>query len=332
MARSFGFPNKINLDPFKYNHCLLGESKIGKTTLVYNLLKMAMKGDEFIFFELRNEDGHEAIEGLPCVTWNTWSEMMDGVDEIIENRDTDWKSLKMIVIDTIDQLFLMADEEAINQHNKKNCGAKEFKRAETINQAWGGYGNGMSKALEYIDNLSIELKSIGIRLFFIGHTKAKDVTDMVTGETYQQITSDQVQKYFNHLKKTFHFLGTAHYDRVLDVHSEDKKSVKKQERVITFRDDNYVIDAGTRFGDIVNKIEFSPEAYLKACRDAIETERKRGGNTKSEDVKLQKERDELENKKQEEKTKTLKITRAVNAGEMVDEIKQKFKKLKIKRN
>ena len=75
------------------------------------------------------------------------------------------------------------------------------------------------------------LKKVGVETIVIGHVKTKDVTDVVSGETYQTLTSDQQQNYFNALKKQLHFLGLAYIDRSIKTEKTGKKNIvtKKEE-------------------------------------------------------------------------------------------------------
>lgn len=42
-----------------------------------------------------------------------------------------------------------------------------------------------------------------------------------------------------------------------------------ENRVISFRDNNYSVDSKSRFADIVDKIPFDVDAFIKAMQDAI---------------------------------------------------------------
>ena len=88
--------------------------------------------------------------------------------------------------------------------------------------------------------------------------------------------------------------------------SADKNVVTKQDitvnkvvsesRYISFRDDTYSVDSKSRFADIVDKIPFDADEFIKAMKDAILAEQAKGTKTleetKKEQVKAQKEAEE----------------------------------------
>ena len=82
-------------------------------------------------------------------------------------------------------------------------------------------------------NKIAELRSVGVSTIIIGHIKTKDISDPVSGETYQILTSDQQQNYFNALKKNLHFLGLAYIDRQIIKEKTGKKNIvtNKEEQV-----------------------------------------------------------------------------------------------------
>lgn len=151
-----------------------------------------------------------------------------------------------------------------------------------------------------------ELKDVGVSFIAIGHTKKKDIEDPMTGETYSILTTNMSNRYFNALKTKLHILGVAYVDREIVQQKTGKKNVvTKQEEIkgkvmnesrrIAFRDDNYSIDAKSRFADIVDNIPMDSDAFIKAITDAIMAEHAKGDKTVEESQKdLEKARKEQE--------------------------------------
>ena len=313
----YGKKNRVSLNPLNYNICLLGESKIGKTTLVYQMCEKLVGEEGYLFTEIKGERGADAIEGINyinCLDWNgDFDELNNTIgfatlcEDIIENKSVDYPDLKVIVIDTYDYLIEISEEESIRLYNKL-CREKGDvdKVTQSINAAWGGYGKGEKKAMELMFKLFDRLADVGVRVFVIGHTKNKEVTDIITGNQYSTITSDQQQNYFNALKKRLHFLGLAYIDRTFvkkDTGKTLPKNKKKEVNVVTsetrrikFRDDNYAVDSGSRFADIVDEIPMDVDEFIKALTDAIESESKKSGQsltqTKKEEAKITKAKEQ----------------------------------------
>lgn len=313
----YGKKNRVSLNPLNYNICLLGESKIGKTTLVYQMCEKLVGEEGYLFTEIKGERGADAIEGINyinCLDWNgDFDELNNTIgfatlcEDIIENKSVDYPDLKVIVIDTYDYLIEISEEESIRLYNKL-CREKGDvdKVTQSINAAWGGYGKGEKKAMELMFKLFDRLADVGVRVFVIGHTKNKEVTDIITGNQYSTITSDQQQNYFNALKKRLHFLGLAYIDRTFvkkDTGKTLPNNKKKEVNVVTsetrrikFRDDNYAVDSGSRFADIVDEIPMDVDEFIKALTDAIESESKKSGQsltqTKKEEAKITKAKEQ----------------------------------------
>ena len=283
MARKFGKKNHVKVDPFNYSLMMLGEPKIGKTSLLYKVAEKLVGEDGYIFAELYREKGADAIEGIVAENIPDWDSWVEFVDDIVDNKTEDYADLRVIFADTYDQYILMAEEEAIRLWNKDN----PDKRAKTLNQSWGGFGSG-KKVIELMFEQIDRLESVGVKVWWIGHVKTKEVKNIYDEETYQTLTSDQQQNYFNALKKNLHFLCLAYFDRQLQKEKTGKKNlvtkkeetktvIKDETRKIKFRDDSFVVDSGSRFSDIVPEINLDADEFITAITDAIKAEINKGG-------------------------------------------------------
>ena len=309
MEMKYGKKNEIKVNPLAYNLALIGESGIGKTTVIKEYCEK-LAPDAYIFLEIGKEDGADAINGINYLNCPEWDMDYDEdtnsigfntfVEDVIDNRSTDWKDLKVVVVDTCDELFAIAEPEVISMHNKDNPN----KRVKSIKAAFGGFQAGEDKAIEIVLDRLWALKKVGVSFIVIGHTKTRNVTDPITGEDYMQLTTNMTQKYFNAIKTKVHFLGVAAIDREIIKEKTGKKNivtgqdikkgvVKGETRKITFRDDNFVIDSKSRFSDIVESIPLDSDALIKAITDAIENELKKSGKT-MEESRVEKEKEETE--------------------------------------
>lgn len=285
----FGKKNHVKIDPLAYNIALLGEPKIGKTTLIYEVVKKLAGDDGYIFLEMGKEDGAAAIEGIIYENVPNWEYFEEIVDDITENKEEDYPNLKVVIIDTYDGFIDIAEPETIRRSNNANKNKKDFKKANTINEAWGGFQKGQQKCLEMMLDALWELKSVGVSFIVIGHVKQKDKTDIWTGESYSILTNDVEQRYFTGLMKKLHVCGLAYMDRSVETIKTGKKNivtgkeetknvVKGESRKINFRDTtSYVADTGGRFADIVEEIEFGADNFIKAIEDAIKAEQAKSG-------------------------------------------------------
>lgn len=299
MARKFGKKNHVKIDPFSYSLMLLGEPKIGKTSLLYHVAEKEVGEDGYIFAEMHREHGADAIEGIIAENIATWDNWIEFVDDITENKSTDYKDLRVVFIDTYDQYIDLAEKEAIRLWNKKN----PDKRTDSLKATWGSFDGPSNKVKDLMFEQIDRLEEVGVKVWWIGHCKRKDVKDIYGDETYQTLTSDQQQTYFNALKKNLHFLCLAYFDRQLQKQKtgrknlvtkkeETKTTIKDETRRIKFRDDAYVVDSGSRFHHIKNEIELDADEFIAAIKDAIKAEVEMGGESV--------EKRAIENKKEDE--------------------------------
>jgi GTPase SAR1 family protein len=283
---AFGKKNEVKLDPLTYNLMLMGESGIGKTTIIKQYCETLAGEDGYLFLEVGKEDGADAIEGIVYETCEDWEKFEEVIDDIIENKTSDYPNLRVVVIDTYDELFRIAEPEVVRMHNNDN----PDKPVKTIKGAFGGFQAGEDKVIEIVLDKLWSLKTVGVSFIPIGHTKSKNVDDPVTGESYVQLTTNLSQKYFNALKTKVHFLGVAAIDREIVKEKTGKKDfvtkkeilrnvVKDESRKITFRDDNFVIDSKSRFADIVDEIPMDVNELIKAINNAILKEHTKSNKT-----------------------------------------------------
>ena len=290
----FGKKNKVSLNPLDANICLLGLPKIGKTTIMKEVAEKLV-GDNYIFLEMYRENGAKYIEDIIYEDVPDWETFVEIIDDIVDNRTTDYADLKVVFLDTLDNALQLAEQESIRLWNKEN----PAKRTAAINAAWGGYMKGQDKAMELLQEQLFRLRTVGVAFSVIGHVRQTTITDPITNESYQQITSDVSQRYFNQLKKNIDLVGIAYIDRELvknKVNGKEVSTVKSETRKIKFRDDNYTVDSGSRMSQIVSEINFDADEFIEAMKNALEAEVKKGGKS-VEDRKKENAKEEKENMK-----------------------------------
>ena len=309
----YGKKNVIKIDPLSYNIGLIGESGIGKTTIIKEMCEELVGEDGYRFLECGKEDGADGIDGINYLNCPEWSMdydeytnsigFEDFVDDVVEHKSTEYPDLKTVVIDTYDQLIEIAKPEVIRMHNAEH----PEKPVKSIKAAFGGYMSGEDKATEIVLDKLWELKSVGVHFIIIGHVKQRQQEDVVTGQTYTSLTTNMSMRDFNAIKTKLHFLGVASIDREIVQEKTGKKDDKKKDimkgviakesRKITFRDDSYSIDSKSRFADIVPECDFNVDSLIQALTDAIKAEASKGKKSIAE---LKKEQDAAAEKRAEQ--------------------------------
>jgi ABC-type oligopeptide transport system ATPase subunit len=275
MARKYGKKNKVKADILSYNIGLLGISGFGKSTLAKEVCETLAGEEGYISLDISKENGHDAIPDIVSEQIPDWRSFIEFKDDVIKNKDTDYKDLKVVIYDTIDDLFELAEKEVIRLHNRKH----PEKPTDSINVVFGGFGRGQDKAIELVIEALWELKSVGVAIFVIGHTKVKTMSDPITDNDYEMLTTNMSMKYFNAIKNKLHILGVGTIERdIKKVNTgknpftgkvESKGVVENERRVISFRDDNYSVDSKSRFAEITPKIKLDHKEFIKAIEDAI---------------------------------------------------------------
>lgn len=278
---AFGKRSVVSNNIWDFSVGLIGESGIGKTTTLSGVCEKILGADGYILFNVGKEYGVSAINNITyedIPDYKTWNEV---TKDIIKNKDTDYPNLKVIIADTLDQLFSeILEPETIRAYNIENIGKKDFIQAKTMNQAFGGFGRGEDYAIKLLLDRVAALRKVGVMFWFTGHTKTREIVDPLTGGTYTSLTTNMMQRYFNAIKTKTDILGVACIDRDVikeglgrkDIitHKEvTRNKIVSESRRIKFRDENYCVDSKSRFANIVPEIALNVDEFINAITDAI---------------------------------------------------------------
>lgn len=272
--------NKISDNLNDFSICICGESGIGKTSTMVDACEKEFGEDGYVIFNIGKEQGIDCLQDASYVDIPTWKHFDGAVKEFIKNKDTEYQNLKVVVFDTLDQLIEITEPKVVDDWNKENIGKKDFVPSKTLNSAWGGFGRGEDKVIEYILNKVWELKKVGITVWYTCHVKTREIVDPISNQTYTSLSTVMMQKYFNGFKTKMHIVGVACIDRTIEkestgrVNPVNKKDItvnkiKEERRKIVFRDDNYSVDSKSRLFGIVNEIPLDADELIKALKDAI---------------------------------------------------------------
>lgn len=263
---------------------VMAPSGFGKTTLMYETCEKLFGDEGYIIYDLGAEDGVAALNGVVAEKVETFKKFKLINDDIVKNKETDYPGLKVIVADTLDALFEIAEPYVINEWNRENMGQQGFKPATSINSVEGGFGKGLERVIDTVKKEIARLERVGVKFWWTAHVKEKDQTDLFTGNAYTTLTANMSMKYFNSIKNISHVVGFGYFDRTVEkqevgeanIVTKKKKTrntVVDETRKVKFRDSAMVADAKSRLKYIVDEIPLDSDEFIKAIKDAIEAER-----------------------------------------------------------
>lgn len=321
--------NKVKVDLTSYSHyILMGEAKIGKTTTVYELAKQEYSLDEMLLISCGNEQGYKALPDIQYEEVLKFNKKEDsegnrGFVQVVDDLVKNYKELgiKMVVIDTLDTLFDIGIEQVMEESRRQTG-----KPSKSLNDCFGGYSRGRDRLLELVMNEIHKLDRLPVALFILGHTKYKGKKDTLTNDEYEQLTTNLRFDFYSPISNSAQMIVNLATERVIE------DGVQVDAKRYMYFTSNGLIDCGSRFEGLPEKLELSAENFMKAFKMGVENSLKKSEvkhdiKQLQEEEKKQAEKDlkqvqqEVEQQEKEEEKKS------------VDELKSQLKdKLKTTEN
>lgn len=279
----FGQKNVVSRNMNDFMIGVMAPSGFGKTTLMYKTCDKLFGDSGYIICDMGSENGVAALDGVVAERVPTWKKFKEIVDDVVKNKDTDYPDLKVLVLDTLDAAFEIAEEFVVKAWNAENMGQQGFKPASSINSVEGGYGRGLDRVIDTVKKEFLRLEKVGVRVWWTAHVKEKDQTDLFTGNAYTTLTANMSMKYFNSIKNISHIVSFGYFNRVIEkqeigeanIVTKKKKTrdaVLDETRRLKFRDSAMIADAKSRFSQIVDEINLDVDEFITAITDAIHAE------------------------------------------------------------
>lgn len=284
--------NKVKVDLTSYSHyILMGEAKIGKTTTVYELAKQEYSLDEMLLISCGNEQGYKALPDIQYEEVLKFNKKEDsegnrGFVQVVDDLVKNYKELgiKMVVIDTLDTLFDIGIEQVMEESRRQTG-----KPSKSLNDCFGGYSRGRDRLLELVMNEIHKLDRLPVALFILGHTKYKGKKDTLTNDEYEQLTTNLRFDFYSPISNSAQMIVNLATERVIE------DGVQVDAKRYMYFTSNGLIDCGSRFEGLPEKLELSAENFMKAFKMGVEN------SLKKSKVKHNVEELQKEEKKQAEK-------------------------------
>lgn len=317
--------NKVKVDLTSYSHyILMGEAKIGKTTTVYELAKQEYSLDEMLLISCGNEQGYKALPDIQYEEVLKFNKKEDsegnrGFVQVVDDLVKNYKELgiKMVVIDTLDTLFDIGIEHVMEESRRQTG-----KPSKSLNDCFGGYSRGRDRLLELVMNEIHKLDRLPVALFILGHTKYKGKKDTLTNDEYEQLTTNLRFDFYSPISNSAQMVVNLATERVIE------DGVQVDAKRYMYFTSNGLIDCGSRFEGLPEKLELSAENFMKAFKMGVENSLKKSEvkHNVEELRKEEKKEQELEVKQvQQEVEQQEKEEEKVSLDELKSQLKDKLK-------
>ena len=261
--------NKVKVDLRSYPpYLIMGERKVGKTSLVYELAKLNYSLDEMLLISMGDEKGFHSLDGIQyeeCFKWNKIARnenddrgFVQIVKDLVENNKE--YGFKMVVIDTLDTLIDVGIEEVLYQHK-----AEKGTVCKSLNDAFGGYNRGRDRLVDMLKKQINLLDGLGVAVFILAHTKNKDKTDPLTGEKYEMLTNNLRGDFYSPIADSCQMIVNIAIERQIE------EGIQVGEKRMMYFRNNGLVDAGCRFNDVPDKLELSAENFMKAFEQGVKS-------------------------------------------------------------
>ena len=240
--------NKVTADFSRFTYTISGRPKAGKTSLVY---KTAVEkfGNADSLLLVAFEQGYGALDGISAIDIEDYSDFVDLVDELVENRKE--VPYKMICLDTVDIMQDLATQYVIKKASRQD--GKSYKKLADI-----PWGSGWNLLGEEISNAVTKLQKAGYSLWFITHDKDKSF-ETRDGLKYDKTLTGKVRDVCLNMSDFILFIE-------LTKEMEDDKLVDK--RKIHFRGDS-TLECGSRLEDVPDYIDYDIKGFIDAVEGAV---------------------------------------------------------------
>lgn len=301
--RTIGRVREVSNNIEDYSYFLNGIGGVGKTTTVCEIGQKLFGVGGYLHLTVGEEPKPEHIGNLWSDVAEEWDDFEEIIEALCENKDEgyvddngmDYSKLKMVGLDSADEIIRLAENKVIELHNKKVSNPSD--KVDTIKKCFGGFQAGENKVVDMVVETIFMLRKHNICPFIIGHTKPKNKKDLMTDIEYEQITSNLDNKYYTAIKDKVSMVMCAYIEREMtdletmkDAFTKKQKQVGKiasEKRVISFRDEEHAIDLKSHLKYICPKCDLDSDLIIKELKEAIkkQSEIYNGGNNESKPLK-----------------------------------------------
>lgn len=248
-------PHKVVADIFNYKFLVAGRAKAGKTSLMHGIVKEKFNGDLSKLLLIAFESGYKALDGIYAEDIEKWEDFKQLVTDLVTEKDE--ISFKILALDTVDIMAKMATAYVL-----KVQGRKDGKRYTAINDL--SYGKGYDLLESEIGEQIMKLDRAGFSIFYLTHDKDKQF------ETREGLKYDKTIVSLSGRVKEL-IINSVDFVVFVELGKELEKGKAVDKRYIYFRGDSG-LEAGSRFKNVPNRIEYDFKGFVNTVEEAILSE------------------------------------------------------------
>lgn len=264
-------PNEPTVGLEGYFISMYGQSKVGKTTFIYELIQDHYNNDLSKALILAIEKGYKALRGVHAMDITGFEDpdiiaeneedqhlygfgFVQAIDSLIAERAS--IPYKLIIIDTLSALQRYAGKYVAEKWSIKD--EKDYENVGDIE--WGNGYNYLQEAIyEQIDRL----KKAGFGVIAISHDKVKSIKPK-TGSEWMYTTLNLETKVADIVVRE---ADINMYAQLTTKGLAGGKVESKRKLIIRSEGD---IECGSRFKTMPNEMEFSAHTFLEEFKKAVE--------------------------------------------------------------
>jgi len=258
--------NIPKMDWYSYGGIIATPPKFGKTTLARLIPKSIL---------LACEIGYDSLE-IKFRRIKRWEDFVEFIDLLEENIETIDEKLKLIVVDTVHELWRMCNQYTLNRINMR-MRANGKKGVETLEQY--DYRNGLKIRDEEFIKQRDRIKDLGLQLLWMSHLVKKKIKPE-DEESYHSLDLDYDENLYNILVKDASYILIGQNIRVV----EDDGKTSHVDRKFVSKNDG-IIQGGSRV-HIGEDIEFqTEEEFLEKFNELFSKSLMEKNNIKAPEAK-----------------------------------------------
>lgn len=192
---------------------------------------------------------------------DSWDDLVEITDALVEERFGVFKQVRTLGLDTVDRLYVLAKKEVMDTHAR----LYPNKPVKSINDAMGGYGKGRDLQKELVYDILQKLRLAGYGIWFLGHTKFKNVKKDGEIEGYDTMGSNLNEDLYKNIAQDMDFIMQIKVTR----NKNADGTLANTDRKLILTSDGYYT-CGSRFSAFLKpEVPLSADAFLVALDEAL---------------------------------------------------------------